>query len=69
MNFVLLRAEYDRHTERAYVEFRAPDGDGGEAITTVIFSYNSVERLSASRVKEEVVRKARHLLKKAAVAT
>jgi hypothetical protein len=39
MNFVLLRAEYDRHTERAYVEFRAPDADGGEAITTVIFSY------------------------------
>ena len=65
----MLRAEYDRHTERAYVEFREPDADGGEAITTVIFSYNSVERLSASRVKEEVVRKARHLLKKAAVAT
>ena len=28
MNFVLLRAEYDRHKERAYVEFRAPDRDG-----------------------------------------
>jgi hypothetical protein len=26
MTFVLLRAEYDRYTERAYVEFRAPDG-------------------------------------------
>jgi hypothetical protein len=41
MNFVLLRAEYDHHTKRAYVEFRAPDDDGGEAITTVIFSYKT----------------------------
>ena len=69
MNFVLLRAEYDLHKERAYVEFRAPDADGGEAITTAIFSYKTVDRYSKSRVKEEVVRKARHLLKKAAVAT
>jgi len=30
MNFVLLRAEYDRHKERAYVEFRGPDEDRGE---------------------------------------
>ena len=30
MNFVLLRADYDRYTERAYVEFRAPHADGGE---------------------------------------
>jgi len=69
MTFVLLHAEYDRHTERAYVEFRASDADGGEAITTAIFSYRTAERLSKSRVKEEIVRKARHLLKKASVAT
>jgi hypothetical protein len=69
MNFMLLRAEYDLHKERAYVEFRAPDADGGEAITTAIFSYKTVDRYSKSRVKEEVVRKARQLLKKAAVAT
>jgi hypothetical protein len=31
MNFVLLRTEYDRFTERAYVEFRTTDVDGGEA--------------------------------------
>jgi hypothetical protein len=31
MIFVLLRAEYDRERERAYVEFRAPDDDDGEA--------------------------------------
>jgi hypothetical protein len=61
MTFVLLRAEY--------VEFRAPDGDGGDAITTAIFSYKTAERLSKRRIQEEVVRKARHLLKKASLAT
>lgn len=29
MSFVLMRAEYDHHTERAYVEFRQPDADAG----------------------------------------
>jgi hypothetical protein len=61
MTFVLLRAEY--------VEFRARDGDGGDAITTAIFSYKTAERLSKRRIQEEVVRKARHLLKKASLAT
>jgi hypothetical protein len=69
MNFVLLRAEYDRHKERAYVEFRGPDEDGGEAIATAIFSYRTTDRLSKQKVKEEVVRKARHLLKRAVLAT
>jgi hypothetical protein len=52
MNFVLLRAEYDRHKERAYVEFRGPDEDGGDAIATAIFSYRTTERLSNKRVTE-----------------
>jgi len=69
MSFVLLRAEYDHHMERAYVEFRQPDADVGDAVAAVIFSYRTTERLSKIRVKEEVVRKARHLLKKAALAT
>ena len=69
MTVVLLRAEYDRSKERAYVEFREPDMDGGEAIITAIFSYKTAEQLTKSRAKEEVVRKARHLLKKASVAT
>ena len=37
MNFVLLRAEYDRAKERVYFEFRARDEDGGDAITTALF--------------------------------
>jgi len=52
MNFVLLRAEYDRHKERAYVEFRGPDEDGGDAIATAIFSYRTTERLSNKQVHE-----------------
>ena len=29
----------DFHTERAYVEFRAPDSDGEEIIATTIFTF------------------------------
>jgi hypothetical protein len=47
------------------VEFRAPDGDGGDAIATAIFSYKTTDRLTKKQVHEEVVRKARHLLKRA----
>jgi hypothetical protein len=56
-------------TEVAYVEFRGPDGDGGDAIATAIFSYRTSERLSKKQVQEEIVRKARHLLRRAAAAT
>src|SRR5262245_21147311 len=63
MNFVLLRTEYDRAKERAYVEFRGPDDDGGDAIATALFSYKTVERLSKKQLHEEIVRKARYLLK------
>ena len=62
MTFVLLRAEYDRGKERAYVEFRAPDDDGGDAITVALFSYRTTDRLTKKQVHEEAVRKARHLL-------
>jgi hypothetical protein len=55
--------------ERAYVEFRGPDDDGGDAITTAIFSYRTSDRLTKKQVQEEVVRKARHLLKRAAATT
>jgi hypothetical protein len=44
MNFVMQRVEYDHHTGRAYVEFREPDGDGGDSITISIFS--AIFRLS-----------------------
>ena len=63
---LLQRAEYDAKTKRAYVEFRARDGD---AVATTIFSYRTTERLSKGQLREEVVRMARHLLKRAAAAT
>ena len=67
MNFVMQRVEYDCHKARAYVEFRGPDEDGGDAIATAIFSYRTTERLSKKQVHEEVVRKARYLLRRAIV--
>jgi hypothetical protein len=69
MDFKLVRAEYDRETERAYVELRARDDDGGDAITTAIFSFKTTATLSKRQVEQDIVRKARHLLKRAAVAT
>jgi hypothetical protein len=69
MDFSLLRAEYDRLTERAYVELRAPDDDGGEAIVTAIFSFRTTSSLSKRQIEEDIVRKARHLLRRAAGAT
>jgi hypothetical protein len=69
MNFRLHQAHYDDQTERAYVEFRRGDSDGGEQLIVAVFTYRSKERLSKQRIKEEVVRKARHILKGAATAT
>ena len=64
-----MRAEYDRAKERVYVEFRARDEDGGDAITMALFSYKTVERLSKKQLHEELVRKARYILKRSAVFT
>ena len=68
MSFRLHQAKYDSRTERAYVEFRRGDGDGGEQLVVAVFTFHSKERLSKKRIKEEVVRKARHVLKGAALA-
>jgi hypothetical protein len=66
--FRLERAEYDRETQRAYVELRAPDDDGGEVVTAIIFSFTTTATLSKQQIKEDIVRKARHLLKRASLA-
>ncbi len=63
---LLQRAEYDVRTKRAYVEFRGRDGD---AIATTIFSYRTTQNLSKGQLQKELVRLARHVLKKAAAAT
>jgi len=61
----LERAEYDAQTKRAYVQFRGRDSD---SIATIIFSYRTTQRLTKSQLQNEVVRLARHVLKKAAAA-
>ena len=68
MIFRLHMAQYDDQTERAYVEFRRGNGDGGEQLVVAIFTFRTKERLTKHRIKEEVVRKARHVLRGAALA-
>ena len=68
MNFTLIRAEYEKET-RAYVELRALDDDGGDSIATTIFSYRRTSHLSKHETKQDIIRKARHLFKRASVAT
>jgi len=69
MQFSLVRTEYDRETARAYIELRTADADGGDAIATAIFSFKTCAGLSKKRLDEDLARKARHILKRAAVAT
>jgi hypothetical protein len=68
MNFILIRAELDRETKRAYVELRARDDDGGEGIVTAIFSYRTTSHISEHELKQDIVRKARHMFKRAGAA-
>ena len=63
MSFRLHQAQYDHHDKRAYVEFRRGDDDGGEQFVVAVFTYCTKEWLSKQLIKEEVVRKARHVLK------
>jgi hypothetical protein len=67
MTFRLHQAQYDNDTQRAYVEFRRDDGDGGEQLVVAVFTYRTKERLSKQRIREEVIRKSRDILKGAAV--
>ena len=66
MAFRLVHAKYDRQTRRAYVEFRDIDDDGGETVATATFSFRTLKPLHQRQIEEEVLRKARHLLRRAA---
>jgi len=66
--FRLVISEYDPDTERAYVEFRAADGVGDDIFATTIFSFRSKSKLTKPQIRLEIVRKARHALKRAALA-
>jgi hypothetical protein len=66
MAFNLIHAKYDRETERAYVELRDEDDDGGEIQAVTILSFSTTARLSNQQIDDDIVRKARHILKRAA---
>ena len=68
MAFKLAQAKYDHRTQRAYVELRDDDDDGGEIVAVTIFSYRTTETLTKRRIEQEIVRKARHILRKADLA-
>jgi Tfp pilus assembly ATPase PilU len=55
--------------KRGYVEFRGNNGDGGEIVIAAILSFRSKSKLSKQAIKQEIVRKARYALKRAATAT
>ena len=65
----LVHAKYDRLTERAYVELRDEDDDGGEILAVAVFSFRTTARLSKQQIEQDIVRKARHILKRAAAST
>ena len=44
MAFKLVHAKYDRESERAYVELRDEDDDGGEILAVTIFSFRTTAR-------------------------
>src|SRR4029077_13818557 len=69
MAFKVVHAKYDRESERAYVELRDEDDDGGEILAVTIFSFRTTARLSQQQIEQDIVRKARHILKRAAVST
>jgi hypothetical protein len=67
MAFRRVHTNYDRDTERAYVELRARDSDGGEIIVAAIFSYRTNARLTKPQIEREIRRKATHAFKGAAM--
>jgi hypothetical protein len=68
MAFRLVQTKYDRETERAYVELRDDDEDGGEMLAVAIFSFRTTAKLSNQQMEQDVLRKARYILKRAAAA-
>ena len=67
MAFGLAQVQYDPETQRAYVELRGPDDNGGEVLVTAIFSFRVKAALSRQERDRDLVRKARHMFKKAAL--
>ena len=58
MVFKLVHAKYDRETERAYVELRDEDDDGGEILAVTIFSFRTTAGLSKQQIQTPEVQDA-----------
>ena len=67
MSARLANTQYDRETQRAYVELRAPDSDGGEILAVAIFSFQTKTIFSQEELERDLVRKARYIFKNAAL--
>ena len=65
MAFRLVHAQYERNSQRAYVELREQDADGGELIVTAIFTYRRTSIISKRALEQDLARKARHMMKRA----
>ena len=61
-------ARYNGKSKRAYVELRDADDDGGEMLASGIFSFQTCAPLTDRQIEQEIVRKVRHVLKRAATA-
>jgi len=66
MKFRRVHSQYDRAAQRAYVEARATDEDGGEIVITGMFAYRTTAKLTDKQIEQEIKRKAHHALKAAA---
>jgi hypothetical protein len=53
----------DNYSKRAYVEFRGVIGRWRDQLVVAVFTFRTKERLSKQQIREEVVRKAGHVLK------
>ena len=67
MAFRLVHAQYECNSQRAYVELREQDADGGELIVTAIFTYRRTSSISKRALEQDLATKARHMMKRASV--
>jgi hypothetical protein len=59
--------KYDRKTQRAYVELRDGDAEGGDLIVTAMFSYRRTSIITKRALEQDLATKARLMMKLASV--
>ena len=66
MTFRLVHTEYDKKTQRAYIELRETDADGSEIIAVTIFSYKR-QSIVTKPLEQDLAIKARDAMRRASV--